>query len=265
MPALGTARRRKSKAERPDENEVKRIKIYDEDTISANLKAVFPNWTPEDPMFMLTHGFAEPEPIPRKASSSSASAVKPKLGRRNTGHDIPEIREGPYSDFLDTHGSRAEYFPHEMMKQLEADRKRKPSQRSPTSSPDSLASFSSSSIGNGSGQCAYVVVHSQKGGYNLNDTAFRLQGVFASLENANVKALELFQKQHRNFMLNSYEESPGQTAIPFVQQRGPPRITAVNDCEASWWIDIQGRLSLRAANWGSGDGRIFVTKQEFQE
>ncbi|KAH9886859.1 hypothetical protein F4778DRAFT_442830 [Xylariomycetidae sp. FL2044] len=282
MSSSGLARRY-AMTERAVEPVAKKQKTYDQDTISANLKAVFPNWTPEDPSFMLKHGFAEPGGTKRRPSHSSSSSTPAttepaRPGRRNAGHTIAEICEGPYLDFLDRHGKRTEHFPHDMMRQLEATRKNvsSSSTTTPTGSPNrSSSSGAAETARRRSG--AFVVVHTQRAPYDKTDLSYRLQGVYKTPEGANVKTMELFQKQYRKFMLDDYPESPGSSAIPFVHSRegggegraggggGGGNNRKENECEASWWIDAQGCLSLRATNWGSGDGRVFVAKQELHD
>ncbi|KAI0484958.1 hypothetical protein GGR56DRAFT_616297 [Xylariaceae sp. FL0804] len=300
----------------------------DEETISANIRAVFPNWTPADPTFMLRHGFAEPPEDHRDrhqllkqqrqrrrrrrrtnsssalsvdscASDSSADAddadadaacASSPAPRRNAGHDLPEIVEGPYADFLDRHGRRAEHFPHAMTRQLEAGRaareqRQRERARSPTPTPTppvpaerQKRKRNKKNRRDISGekqqqqqqqqkprqQPVFVVMHTQQGGYATVAAGLRMHvhGVFGAVDAANVRAMEVFQKQHRDFMLDGQPDgATGSAGIPFVQARA--RNAAVNGCEASWWIDGEGCLALRAANWGSGDGRIFVVAQDF--
>ncbi|KAI1342533.1 hypothetical protein F5Y15DRAFT_307955 [Xylariaceae sp. FL0016] len=269
MPPAGPARRASSKPETPTEPAPKKAKTYDDDTINAGLRAVFPNWTPEDPMFMLKHGFAEPDQILRRTSMSSASPSRPATGRgRNAEHNLSDISTGPYSDFLDRYGQKPEYYPAAMIRQLESHRKNADANadaaaaasKSQSQSPDDASP--EKDLPGGRRRPAFVVMHTQRGGYAISDTSFALHGVFARLELANVRAMEIFQKRHRNFMLTNFPESPGSAEIPFVQSRDQLRVLTEDECEASWWVDGGGCLSLRAANWGSGDGRIFVVKQD---
>ncbi|KAI0393525.1 hypothetical protein F5Y17DRAFT_308462 [Xylariaceae sp. FL0594] len=176
----------------------------------------------------------------------------------------------------------------------------------------------------------WVVTHTQQGGYDRfrpvrrgipessgASSGVRFHGVYPTLEDANVRAMEVFQKLHRDFMLNAihhhhnngsrslslgllgpgslsfvempennnnyyYEQDnnnnndeeeeeeeeigPGSlmTAPQFFFESHPALEEDEAEAEgASWWVDDWGCLSLRAMNWGTGDSRIFVARQEF--
>ncbi|KXJ91853.1 hypothetical protein Micbo1qcDRAFT_194867 [Microdochium bolleyi] len=259
-----------SVVERPS----KRTKTAEDDTISATLKAVYPNWAPPDPTLLQRHGLVGPDrPIrrpvaPRSPPQQSAQSAEPAtvvpakiFNIRNTEHNIPEILDGPYSDFLDRTGACYEYFPHDMLRKLESCRK------VPTPmTPESQASNTSSSGISAHGmetQPAYVVMHSREQGYDRINMGYRLHGVFTSIDAANVKVMELFQKQYREFMMAKVPKGTmGRLRIPFIQSRDGPGHGCDSDCQASWWIDPSGCLALRASNWGAGEGKVYVMKQE---
>jgi len=261
---------------------------------------------------------------------------------RNAEHDIPELVEGPYAVFLDRHGQRAEYFPAAMLKRLEKERQKRGVPAALPATPESLPPPSSPSSSEGPGPSGnnsrnavtttattththshgndkdyvWIVTHTQQGGYDrfrpvqrgIPDSSgagsgVRFHGVFSTLEDANVKAMEVFQKLHRDFMLcprgagglgstlgfgllggsdNSlgFREMPGDghynnnnnnnsnTAVDGSNSSSSPFFEShpalQEDAEgASWWVDDWGCLSLRAMNWGTGDSRIFVARQEF--
>lgn len=158
-----------------------------------------------------------------------------------------------------------------------------------------------------------------------DNSSIRFHGVHGSLDDANVKVMETFQKLHRGFMPTtssnypSYAFSSKKTDMGFgypggnhggggggggdinnclgflemdyqcgggnnhdirgdfdqhpgFQERRPDGMLGLNtgvengDEEvdgASWWVDGGGCLSLRARNWGMGDSKIFVLRQDF--
>jgi hypothetical protein len=230
---------------------------------------------------------------------------------RNAEHDIPEICDGAYAAFLDRHGQRSEYFPHAMLRRLESERQKR---CSPSSSPASLDSASSSASPpedvskpkSSTPGHVWLVAQTHQGGYErfrpVADPSgaggrVRFHGVFGSPDDANVKAMETFQKLHRDFMLCGagsrsvsslgfgllgsdglgFLEMPDDTGAAAVEvsagafsERHPAPLErwvggdGEDDVEgASWWLDAAGCLSLRARNWGTGDSRIFVVRQEF--
>ncbi|KAI1816466.1 hypothetical protein GGS20DRAFT_537695 [Poronia punctata] len=359
----------------------KRSKVYDEDRIGADIRAVYPDWEPVNPTLLTEHGFAgsplsdvhvqensfsnntPPQDVTRlgrlDSVSSSGSPTQPPTdnksrpsgkGRgsrggqqtkkknnnnknssrataifvpnlRNADHDIPGIVEGPYADFLDRHGQRPEYFPQTMLLRLEKERLKRAAPLPAT--PESLPSPSSedgrsiptttttttTNNNNKNKNQVWIVTHTQQGGYDrfrpvqrgIPDSSsagsgVRFHGVFATQEDANVKAMEVFQKLHRDFMLCNagargslgfgllgtdslgfFEMDTTITAAaaaaastvdpsnPFYESHPALQGTCEKtDLEgASWWVDHEGCLSLRAMNWGTGDSRIFVAKQEF--
>jgi hypothetical protein len=275
------------------------------------------------------------------------------MSLRNTEHDIPEIAEGPYAVFLDRHGQRPEHFPAVMLKRLEHERQKRSVPPALPATPDSLPSppegsenrntgvtttshIHSNDKGNGNGNrngdgngksYVWVVTHTQQGGYDrfrpvqrgIPDSSgagsgVRFHGVFSTLGDANVKAMEVFQKLYRDFMLcprgaGGLGSSLGfgllggsDNSLGFVEMSGDGHYNSYNDYSngkdngnndsnsdtaadgpnsssspffeshpvlqedaegASWWVDDWGCLSLRAMNWGTGDSRIFVARQEF--
>ncbi|KAH7026664.1 uncharacterized protein B0I36DRAFT_331107 [Microdochium trichocladiopsis] len=241
----------------------------EDDAVTALLKAVYPNWTPEDPTLLQRNGLVGPErPIlravaPRTPPQQQPATVSPAkiFGLRNTEHNIPEIIDGPYSDFLDRTGACYEYFPHAMLRKLESGRK-----VSQPMTPESQASNTSSSGISAHGmetQPAYVVMHSREQGYDRINMGYRLHGVFTNIDAANVKVMELFQKQYREFMMiNTPKGTMSRLRIPFIQSRDGPGHGFDSDCQASWWVDGSGCLALRASNWGSGEGKVYVMKQD---
>ncbi|KAJ1334036.1 hypothetical protein MN608_04035 [Microdochium nivale] len=245
----------------------------DDDAFSATLRAAFSGWAPEDPTLLQRLGFVGPDrpirrpvaprspPQPSQPSSQPATVAPASLFRvRNTEHNIPEIIHGPYSDFLDRNGACYEYFPHAMMRRLEGSRKTPPQ---PTT-PESQASSAVSAHGMDT-QPAYVVVHSREQGYDRVNMGHRLHGVFTSVDAANVRAMELFQKQYREFMMVNAAQrgTASRLRIPFIHSPDGPGHGCDSDCQASWWIEpSSGCLSLRASNWGSGEGRVYVMKQD---
>ncbi|KAI8630569.1 hypothetical protein F5Y19DRAFT_50497 [Xylariaceae sp. FL1651] len=416
----------------PDEDEPprKRSKGYDEDRISADIRAVYPNWTPADPQVLVKHGFVgspsllASSPLPSsssgrpqelenpqsqnqqehhpvqaifnggdqdqhrnggsgqehsaargargggqgrgrgakagkarekdRAAAAAEAAGKgqvrappqpppppstPIVRRRNASHNLPEISQGAYAAFLDRHGQRPEHFPHALLRRLEGARRRRQQQQrkracsaSPSSPPPPPPS-SEEGFGPGGADAGrkdddddddnnnnndaahvWVVAHTQYGGYGGfrhvqaagtdscgAGSGMRLHGVFARLEDANVRAMEVFQKLHRDFMLcgqasgsasglgfglgpnglgfleleaaggNGDGGSVAATNSSFAERhplataaRGGGMDVGGDDGNegASWWLDAAGCLSLRAANWGTGNSRIFVVKQE---
>ncbi|KAI1324991.1 hypothetical protein F5Y16DRAFT_401864 [Xylariaceae sp. FL0255] len=289
---------------------------------------------------------------PRQTAPIAApAALVPRF--RNAGHNIPEIFVGPYAAYLDRHGQRAEYLPHALLRRLEKDRQDRAAYalglyteptaltNSSSSLPQDPAIITPSDSGTSSfasiksvsnrrleqsvsPSAVWVVAHTQRGGYDWRGTdpsagtGIRLHGVFGSLEGANVQAMEMFRKLHRDFLLSSsttpsfglslgygtdglvfpfVEQTPAeQRSSPHQQdhrhagigsgaaspgtfaERHPSQFEPLapgdghsadsgvggdDDEGASWWVDAAGCLSFRAANWGIGDSRIFVVRQEF--
>ncbi|KAI3332294.1 hypothetical protein HD806DRAFT_188638 [Xylariaceae sp. AK1471] len=344
-----------------DEPRRKRSKVYDENRIGADIRAVYPNWMPVDPGLLVEHGFAgSPSSTPSPPLSSHqqdnpmqsishlcldsfGSSQKTRTGSkargrvkggdnitarargaagkrqvanlRNAEHDIPEISDGAYAAFLDRHGQRPEYFPHTMLRRLESERQKRSASSSSLTSLNSSSSQSTSSslpeelsrTKSTTPKHVWIVTHTHQGGYERFQpivdasgagSGVRFHGVFSSLEDANVKAMETFQKLHRDFLLygasskslpslgfgllgcdglgflEMAEDNDGAIIVePSAEaffERHPASqgkragINNEDDVEgASWWLDATGCLSLRARNWGTGDSRIFVVRQEF--
>jgi len=189
--------------------------------------------------------------IKRRLEASTKQSVRVEEPTNGDNWKLSNVPDSP-GWFGDGRSSVSRRSPHTYPQQLTSEledvhRKLRKTRGAESSIPTSTGTRSTEQI-------VFVVVHEEYGTYC--DTNFSIVGVYAEVEEANKKVLELFHDEHGEFL-----EVDGDG---FVRKRMDDRGDGMN--EVWWWIDKCGGLSLKAENGGGDEGvyKVYASRQKVQ-